>query len=205
MCGVRGAFKENNIRPPRFIPTRVGCTPFSSRKLRRNTGSSPRAWGVRIDADKREECIRFIPTRVGCTSFTGKFLNSISVHPHARGVYESWHPAQLEHVRFIPTSVGCTMGGWGNGFGGGGSSPRAWGVRSILWLLLRILAVHPHARGVYRHFCVRAACHGGSSPRAWGVYGRFIPTRVGCTTRSKFTYLFPFGSSPCAWGVHLTP
>ena len=96
-----------NVQINRFIPTCVGNTkkavtssmvrpvhphvrgeyPRYAAIMRRQFGSSPRAWGilnVGIIGKKRQ---RFIPTCVGNTSCQGSIVTVISVHPHVRGEY----------------------------------------------------------------------------------------------------------------------
>ena len=89
----------------RFIPTRVGNTPFvppvvgvttvhphASGEhgpcvvcMRRVCGSSPREWGTRYYGCGEYGPQRFIPTRVGNTAARSKEPYSITVHPHASG------------------------------------------------------------------------------------------------------------------------
>ena len=196
----------------------------------RDTGSSPRAWGIQSSVRAVPRDARFIPTCVGNTRRPTAWPCSSSVHPHVRGEYASVPSLILmaagssprawgilaQHVeagldgRFIPTCVGNT-------------SASRWRFRQA--------TVHPHVRGEY---CL--SLHGlgnedGSSPRAWGIRGhrlrprwrrRFIPTCVGNTERvhpcEEKQAVHPhvrgeyvgagiadaklLGSSPRAWGIH---
>ena len=154
----------------------------------------------------------------------------MSVHPHACGEYcpdgqprrsvngssprvwgirkSSARPS--ETLRFIPTRVGNTPG-------------------TICFV--RGMPVHPHACGEYNTWLPRIPKRYGSSPRVWGIpprqgaarrSTRFIPTRVGNTSRCRATsgarsvhphacgeYEPPIllrpsynGSSPRVWGIH---
>ena len=96
----------------------------------------------------------------------------------------------------------------------------------------RATAVHPHACGEYRRKTAEARPSIGSSPRVWGILrrrhpsrraGRFIPTRVGNTSRNSescsISAVHPHacgeyfagagcfavgrGSSPRVWGILL--
>ncbi len=193
----------------RFIPTRVGNTISGILQQRRKQvhphargehndrfvammgtcGSSPRAWGTRLNLPIYRRQIRFIPTRVGNTSSTLRQSRLSPVHPHARGEH---------HHRRIKKCCGV------------GSSPRAWGtlavdnldVDGMRFIPTRVgntpysrsrynaVPVHPHARGEHGHWLAVYVLAGGSSPRAWGTQVgtirppssiRFIPTRVGNT------------------------
>ena len=195
----------------RFIPTRVGNTssswtchdefavhphsrgehiPNFSMKVAQN-GSSPLAWGTRCSSFELTAGRRFIPTRVGNTSAHASEGLAHTVHPHSRGEH-SWirHSQALEHGssplawgthagrrreliahRFIPTRVGNTQAGEEGGCAG---------------------TVHPHSRGEHYSAAQHGCRESGSSPLAWGtqcrghpyhVLRRFIPTRVGNTSR----------------------
>ena len=96
-------------RNRRFIPTRVGSIAASalfrafssvhphargeycSCALRcvSLAGSSPRAWGVWRKREERRRPWRFIPTRVGSMQYRFQQRARATVHPHARGEYES--------------------------------------------------------------------------------------------------------------------
>ena len=96
------------FRRHRFIPTCVGYTRHPAEYHRRPAvhphvrgvycqaardtgymnGSSPRAWGIRLNSERSKP--------FG------------AVHPHVRGVYEWTAVAVLRSVRFIPTCVGYT-------------------------------------------------------------------------------------------------
>ena len=92
-------------------------------------------------------------------------------------------------VRFIPTHVGFTV------------TPRS--ERGVL-------AVHPHARGVYGRENTKGYDECGSSPRTWGLLRtskvvrmqtRFIPTHVGFTLEVRRGAVTNYGSSPRTWGL----
>ncbi len=155
-------------------------------------------------------------------------MSKYPVHPHTRGendsdstyeaaVYGSSPHAWGKHIplhvkdgvfRFIPTRVGKTL---------------------IHGPLQNQVAVHPHTRGENVYPSALTLASSGSSPHAWGKlfqttallnHTRFIPTRVGKTTRghrgSRGTAVHPHtrgenccmaaysktygGSSPHAWG-----
>ncbi len=111
----------------------------------------------------------------------------------------------------IPTGVGNTYPSSANNRRPGGSSPRAWGTRSLPRLVVpgsRFIptgvgntspprrmryctAVHPHGRGEHNGTTSNAVTVTGSSPRAWGTQRAlsyssraawFIPTGVGNTS-----------------------
>ena len=169
------------------------------------------------------------PTRVGNTRCHRTMRWRTSVHPHACGEYPD---------RYARSGLSV------------GSSPRVWGILPLVaqgkgyvrfiptrvgnTFLFRALgessSVHPHACGEYRR-AEQAATHTvGSSPRVWGILGsqstwllchRFIPTRVGNTRSTLFSFmrcavhphacgeyrpyqagtLRLYGSSPRVWGI----
>ena len=117
----------------------------------------------------------------------------VSVHPHVRGAYRFETDGETRN---------------------NGSSPRAWGLRFFLFLILffpqfiptcvgltkmdywpeRGDMVHPHVRGAYASLTPKYRKTFGSSPRAWGLLDlvrhvvqvpRFIPTCVGLTQGHK--------------------
>ena len=163
-------------------------------------GSSPRAWGIRMDAVATIRIKRFIPTCVGNTRAGCVIWRRMAVHPHVRGEYwvfqlapfsltgsspRAWgihtHPASATvATRFIPTCVGNTYKGC---------------------IPARFASVHPHVRGEYMFSTTDLECSPGSSPRAWGIpfsscslafCSRFIPTCVGNTSRFRFfSFLLP--------------
>ena len=154
-------------------------------------GSSPRAWGTRIQRRRRG------PSR--------------PVHPHVRGEHLGSRPSVWQGGRFIPTCVGNTpiAGLVPNLIPG--SSPRAWGTRCWTSGPAFQATVHPHVRGEHAvpslpslplprfiPTCVGNTAQAisawrsfsGSSPRAWG-------TRACSARRCRSGY----GSSPRAWGT----
>ena len=110
-----------------FIPTHVGntfasnlscmvwtvhphaCGEYSRAALRQSahSGSSPRMWGIRDDADDLRRTRRFIPTHVGNTGPRAHQKSLLTVHPHACGEYFLANRAMVLVV---------------------GSSPRMWGI-----------------------------------------------------------------------------
>ena len=193
----------------RFIPTCVGNTwladwleiespvhphvrgeyTYTLDDAARKGGSSPRAWGIRMYWSNTLGRIRFIPTCVGNTWLADWLEIESPVHPHVRGEYERAAVIWL----FVS-----------------GSSPRAWGIPSLLYgaacpdrfiptcvgntvhscLICLMNSVHPHVRGEYGRGACRCFGGRGSSPRAWGIRRacwrardsrRFIPTCVGNT------------------------
>mgnify|MGYP000085814961 CR=1 FL=1 len=194
-------------------------------------GSSPRAWGTRLDDDRDNLVVRFIPTCMGNSARSRRFRPGWTVHPHVHG-----------ELRTAASSGRSSVG----------SSPRAWGTRwrgdHWPWLGRFIptcmgnsqrqmgqagrLTVHPHVHGELRGGPHMNLGQAGSSPRAWGTHlyptvcsptNRFIPTCMGnSTARSSRTPSLPvhphvhgelrfvatggtssIGSSPRAWGTHL--
>ncbi len=193
----------------RFIPTNVGNTWSRRTRPRRRAvhphergeyfevlpprrragGSSPRTWGIRVNAGGVVPYVRFIPTNVGNTDWKDSEGLSPPVHPHERG----------EYGLSFPETGAC-----------GGSSPRTWGIHLLTDSrphLFRFIptnvgnthfpssfmprpAVHPHERGEYSRRMSGVASIVGSSPRTWGILHalldeqirmRFIPTNVGNT------------------------
>ena len=166
-------FRRENLELPRFSVI----------------GSSPRAWGTRLDVRCRAPRFRFIPTCVGNTQVSCGLENAAEVHPHVRGEHSCFRfrhsfpsgssprawgthlrvQRQNKVVRFIPTCVGNTVERW---------KPQASST------------VHPHVRGEH----VR-----GSNRGAW--LQRFIPTCVGNTSFPITFHTSKDGSSPRAWGT----
>ncbi len=132
---------------------------------------------------------RFIPTGVGNTTRLPGANWAVPVHPHGRGEHNKKARA-VTHT--------------------GGSSPRAWGTRTVMLgppCKMRFIptgvgnttrrmvdhgtpAVHPHGRGEHEISGIGSSSPNGSSPRAWGTRKasvprspsqRFIPTGVGNT------------------------
>ena len=194
-----------------------------------NNGSSPHAWGTRLQTSSSNPVYRFIPTRMGNTFLIADRYFMGAVHPHTHG----------EHFT-ISRCYGHPIG----------SSPHAWGTRSrVIPSLSRLRfiptrmgnttirarharesSVHPHTHGEHRDLPLLVYCVGGSSPHAWGTQEgrrmseyvpRFIPTRMGNTpigtplismvTVHPHTHgehgphnkrrVLNRGSSPHAWGT----
>ena len=194
-----------------------------------SSGSSPRVWGIPVVSTGGLQGRRFIPTRVGNTTFFNLCSHLYPVHPHACGEYKQ-EDAPGAH--------------------GTGSSPRVWGILPVAlqfivegrFIPTRVgntascemtdsyVTVHPHACGEYVSISVIKSTVCGSSPRVWGIHFspsamqrcvRFIPTRVGNTSRRVYqrrasavhphacgeyapaggTVSAQSGSSPRVWGI----
>ena len=208
-CGDHGRWGHSIIDLARFIPTRVGTTPFRYAPSGGITvhphacgdhvvsppiplvlrGSSPHAWRPQTKIRAYVARTRFIPTCVETTASDCEACEEASVHPHMRGDHEA-----SRGLLSKPS----------------GSSPRAWepprqerrdtkrarfiptcvGTTQPVHRTSIRHPVHPHVRGNHS-WCVSATCvASGSSPRAWepqagspaGAYRyRFIPTCVGTT------------------------
>src|SRR5687767_3155410 len=96
------------------------------------TGSSPQAWGTRVQIVLGHVPGRFIPTSVGNTTGRPSTSGCVPVHPHKRGEHEyksfwgtyqagsspqAWGTrsplrSDIYAPRFIPTSVGNTVSGY---------------------------------------------------------------------------------------------
>ena len=198
-----------------------------------SAGSSPRAWGTQPTRRRWQRNKRFIPTCVGnteplglipvpprfiptCVGNTRKIKRSsredggssprawgtpaltpfplfglrfiptcVGNTPVAKGYIRSW--------RFIPTCVGNTTPPFISCIYLSGSSPRAWGTRYGHGQAGGRHSVHPHVRGEHSWFQVTSA------PAM-----RFIPTCVGNTLVLQGGLAPLLGSSPRAWGTHLT-
>jgi len=172
-------------------------------------GSSPRPWGTPDRGLAAGPAARFIPTPVGNTVTVSRAVESMTVHPHARGE----HPSRQVVPRLML-----------------GSSPRPWGTPRPPRCRSRTRTVHPHARGEHGLSAMPTRASSGSSPRPWGTHGlprlpgqrvRFIPTPVGNTASAaassarrsvhphargehpRLPKIFPRpgGSSPRPWGT----
>ena len=173
-------------------------------------GSSPHAWGRRINVPSVLIVVRFIPTCVGQTYSRSAQELVRPVHPHMRGAdstawpsvrsYRSVHPhmrgadvsGQLAASlldRFIPTCVGQTFRNVYDGSVAFGSSPRAWGRQSVRLTVVAGISVHPHVRGA-----------DGTQGALQHLVLRFIPTCVGQTFSGTASQDLWVGSSPHAWG-----
>ncbi len=131
--------KLSALRVHRFIPTCVGntarpglCVPLSPVHPHMRgehagvplaeltvVGSSPHAWGTRLQLHRLLMLCRFIPTCVGNTRASGRGSEEDPVHPHMRG----------EHLRSGHIKARIV-----------GSSPHAWGTLALDGVL------HPHER-----------------------------------------------------------
>ena len=130
-------------------------------------GSSPRAWGIPHGVQCGVVCVRFIPTRVGNTGGAAKWPEGPPVHPHARYTRSSARIRAVESVH--PHARGEYETQYVKRHGRTGSSPRAWGILIVtasLGGIVRFIptrvgntrlastasfagSVHPHARGEY--------------------------------------------------------
>ena len=157
-------------------------------------GSSPRAWGLPLsNAEICCDC-RSIPTYVGFTFPLSLWDPLTTVHPHIRGVYYSRGTAAVARNGPSPHTWGLLLGQaqFAAHVAGdkAGPSPHTWGLRpgdtrgqddgrSIptyvgftigVSACRRVVAVHPHIRGVYgKTYCGIVRVH------------RSIPTYVGFT------------------------
>ena len=73
------------INLARYIPTRVGKTPYPLSFSQVLLGTSPRVWGKLDHTYRRCPNIRYIPTRVGKTPEHMLNRGKEAVHPHACG------------------------------------------------------------------------------------------------------------------------
>ena len=121
--GIRWAMASPRPRL-RFIPTCVGNTkiiyiegeltavhphvrgeyPGKRCLLKAPAGSSPRAWGIRIDDALILLPVRFIPTCVGNTPPDPPDQFFLSVHPHVRGEYSS-----RKHEEFLKVIIAAKI------------------------------------------------------------------------------------------------
>ncbi len=149
-------------------PHGCGACAVTSGQPSRESGSSPRVWGVRRRRRHHHRRLRFIPTGVGRAAQAKRLARPEPVHPHGCGACRS----ALVAIRLAT-----------------GSSPRVWGVpprvhgqavphrfiptgvgRAVLRLLrLRAQSVHPHGCGACDVTFVTVTRVTGSSPRVWGV------------------------------------
>ena len=114
------------VFPVRFIPTCVGNSPLSSDDVMVHVGSSPHAWETRSRPLRRSPPRRFIPTCVGNSAQVLFCEVRSPVHPHMRGELMTPSCSRL-------TSAG--------------SSPHAWGTRTISSSRSRVLRFIPTCVG----------------------------------------------------------
>ena len=114
-------------------------------------GPSPRMWGLLLGILGRPVPARSIPTHVGFTRCGSLCCRSLSVHPHACGVYQGPRWNGQPYI---------------------GPSPRMWGLRKQKSSSQASHSVHPHACGVYDASNPRWSCCSGPSPRMWGLLRR---------------------------------
>ncbi len=194
----------------RFIPTCVGQTEFLPGATKLVHGSSPHAWGRRVEIlmncvviagssphawGRRTGMIimwlllRFIPTCVGQTLYAASLEEkSCGSAPHAWGRRHQFCSCHV-FIRFIPTCVGQTSISLSISGLFCGSSPHAWGRHRHHHAGQDSVSVHPHMRGADPPGAAKT-----------GVSGRFIPTCVGQTRDQCFPIFLINGSSPHAWG-----
>ena len=154
------------------------------------TGSSPRVWGIRLQATNIRSHLRFIPTCVGNTGSIFRSCKNTAVHPHVCGEYITCLEDRFASHRFIPTCVGNTTSLEMMVPSINGSSPRVWGIRFCLAFSGGNHRFIPTCVGNTWSAPARKAMPTGSSPRVWGIpflwsdidgRRRFIPTCVGNT------------------------
>ena len=195
----------------RFIPTRVGNTRRSDTQAT-HLAVHPHSRGEHLSGDLAQHALPgSSPLAWGTLPTHANAGASLTVHPHSRGEHRrrrrrsnascgssplAWGtlPGRQRHGaqgRFIPTRVGNTP---------------QHGQQS------GCLSVHPHSRGEHISAYIRGEFTNGSSPLAWGTRcnaedslnsGRFIPTRVGNTSKMFLANRLRGGSSPLAWGTRL--
>src|SRR5690606_36072509 len=130
---------------------------------------------------------RFTPTRVGTTEDAPVRRAGSAVHPHACGDNCCTCSAAAITVGSPPRVWGQRPRSAGQA-AAGRFTPTRVGTTLLLYLILAILTVHPHACGdnISNPDLVQAQF--GSPPRVWGqqpvmarnqVPVRFTPTRVG--------------------------
>ena len=219
-------------RHSRFIPTGVGNAVFHTlkphsvavhphrrgerlfilRNISLSCGSSPQAWGTPPLYWHDGAGERFIPTGVGNAIYSRWPRSELPVHPHRRGERQVRERHQ-----------GC----------GDGSSPQAWGTHKLRIRFGVTIRFIPTGVGNAIKGAKGRKRRRGSSPQAWGTprqcealrrAGRFIPTGVGNAIfrrlkvsiepvhphRRGERYILPMavagiaGSSPQAWGTHLS-
>ena len=153
------------------------------------SGPPPHAWGLRKVKDEPSMSRRSTPTRVGTTTVRPCLQQRCAVYPHTRGDYDVWWQVAMGHA---------------------GLPPHAWGLLSLLCLLLSLfwstptrvgttvfglfthslVSVYPHTRGDYVTCWVICVALTGLPPHAWGLLletvvikkeTRSTPTRVGTT------------------------
>ena len=132
-------------------------------------GSSPRAWGLPLsNAEICCDC-RSIPTYVGFTFPLSLWDPLTTVHPHIRGVYRIAAHVAGDKAGPSPHTWGLRPGDT-RGQDDGRSIPTYVGFTIGVSACRRVVAVHPHIRGVYgKTYCGIVRVH------------RSIPTYVGFT------------------------
>ena len=137
-----------NARETRFIPTHVGNTLMSYLSQEQSRGSSPRMWGIRNMKPGSKPEMRFIPTHVGNTTWAFITYPITKVHPHACGEYAM--------AKFQDKA-------------GVGSSPRMWGIQSLLeWLGVAARFIPTHVGNTPSNSAMRARA--SVHPHACGEY-----------------------------------
>ncbi len=181
--------------------------------VRQKQGSSPRAWGTHTHPASVHDHSGLIPTGVGNTGGLLAVWPVMRAHPHGRG----------EHVGVL-RALGRT---WG-------SSPRAWGTRTVFLHPDRQPGLiptgvgntcrprpgkccggaHPHGRGEHEFVGENGPREDGSSPRAWGTRVGVGAIRLPSVAHphgrgehilDKYTDDDGEGSSPRAWGTRVRP
>ena len=155
-----------------------------------NSGSSPRAWGIRAFCYSWYSPERFIPTCVGNTLILHFGQRTKKVHPHVRGEYTGHDAGQQRVLGSSPRAWGIQVGHTGAG-ASARFIPTCVGNTPHRGLPDSCHPVHPHVRGEYYMDKSGGNQSRGSSPRAWGIrctgrqpaaVRRFIPTCVGNTS-----------------------
>ena len=133
------------------------------------SGSSPRAWGTLLQNATAAGHRRIIPTCVGNSSLLSLPPIQITDHPHVRGELDRRQVGQCPKV---------------------GSSPRAWGTRSLATPTRHDRRLIP-------------TCVGNSDTRVRHVPGGVAHPHVrGELVQNHLEDFLRYGSSPRAWGTH---
>ena len=149
-----------HIRGVYFSPQLMGPTYY---------GPSPHTWGLLQPGDCSSSPKRSIPTYVGFTSGSGPVPRGGPVHPHIRGVYRIAAHVAGDKAGPSPHTWGLRPGDT-RGQDDGRSIPTYVGFTIGVSACRRVVAVHPHIRGVYgKTYCGIVRVH------------RSIPTYVGFT------------------------
>ena len=172
-------------------------------------GSSPPAWGTRLNGGVDAHGRGLIPTCVGNTQRGGSAQLRHRAHPHLRGEHVTtrspcaWKlgsspPAWGTHQRFPDAPVAC------------GLIPTCVGNTVFSGQGLGVDGAHPHLRGEHVSTAATTNTRPGSSPPAWGTRSvlpccscarGLIPTCVG-NTRGRQRHMMHERAHPHLRGEH---